>query len=77
MVPYAGWSMPVAYDLSITDSALHTRSSASLFDVSHMLQVSPCPPCSHCTVVEYLLILVVKSFHSSEDYSVVLTGKCT
>lgn len=40
MVPYAGWSMPVAYDLSITDSALHTRSSVSLFDVSHMLQVS-------------------------------------
>ena len=40
MVPYAGWSMPMAYDLSITDSALHTRNSVSLFDVSHMLQVS-------------------------------------
>ena len=40
MVPYAGWSMPMAYELSITDSALHTRNSVSLFDVSHMLQVS-------------------------------------
>ncbi|XP_064400456.1 aminomethyltransferase, mitochondrial-like [Halichondria panicea] len=39
MVPYAGWSMPMAYELSITDSALHTRNSVSLFDVSHMLQM--------------------------------------
>ncbi len=40
MVPYAGWSMPMAYDLSVADSVLHTRNSVSLFDVSHMLQVS-------------------------------------
>ncbi|UXI20497.1 hypothetical protein NH340_JMT06440 [Sarcoptes scabiei] len=40
MVPFAGYSMPVLYsDLSIKDSHLHTRSSASLFDVSHMLQM--------------------------------------
>ena len=40
MVPYAGWSMPAVYeDLSIIDSALHTRKALSLFDVSHMLQV--------------------------------------
>ncbi|XP_015784994.1 aminomethyltransferase, mitochondrial [Tetranychus urticae] len=39
MVPFAGYSMPVLYsDLSINDSHLHTRSKASLFDVSHMLQ---------------------------------------
>ena len=40
MVPFAGWSMPVQYqDLSIINSTFHTRKHASLFDVSHMLQV--------------------------------------
>lgn len=40
MVPFAGWSMPVQYgDLSIVNSCLHTRQNASIFDVSHMLQV--------------------------------------
>ncbi|KAI1720476.1 aminomethyltransferase folate-binding domain-containing protein [Ditylenchus destructor] len=39
MVPFAGFSMPVQYsDLSIGDSAKHTRSHVSIFDVSHMLQ---------------------------------------
>ncbi|XP_053209734.1 aminomethyltransferase, mitochondrial-like [Panonychus citri] len=39
MVPFAGYSMPVLYsDLTTKDSHLHTRSKASLFDVSHMLQ---------------------------------------
>lgn len=40
MVPYAGWEMPVQYEDSITASHLHTRTKASLFDVSHMGQVS-------------------------------------
>lgn len=41
MVPFAGYEMPVLYtgDLSIRDSHLHTRTNASLFDVSHMLQL--------------------------------------
>ncbi|XP_057297234.1 aminomethyltransferase, mitochondrial-like [Hydractinia symbiolongicarpus] len=39
MVDFAGWSMPVQYsDLGIIQSHHHTRNSASLFDVSHMLQ---------------------------------------
>ena len=42
MVPFAGYEMPVLYtgDLSIRDSHLHTREKASLFDVSHMLQLN-------------------------------------
>lgn len=41
MVPFAGWSMPIQYnDLSIINSTVHTRRAVSLFDVSHMLQVS-------------------------------------
>lgn len=40
MVPFAGWSMPVLYSgLGMVDSHLHTRKAASLFDVSHMLQI--------------------------------------
>lgn len=40
MVDFAGWSMPVQYkDLGLIGSHHHTREKASLFDVSHMLQV--------------------------------------
>ena len=40
MVEFAGWRMPVQYsNLSIINSTLHTRQNASLFDVSHMMQV--------------------------------------
>lgn len=40
MVPFSGWSMPVQYsDLGMVDSHLHTRKAASIFDVSHMLQL--------------------------------------
>eukprot|EP01135_Chromosphaera_perkinsii_P009348 Nk52_evm24s1737 gene=Nk52_evmTU24s1737 len=39
MVDFEGWLLPVNYKgLSIGDSVKHTRSKASLFDVSHMLQ---------------------------------------
>jgi aminomethyltransferase len=40
MVPFAGWSMPVQYPTGIIAEHNHTRSAASLFDVSHMGQVS-------------------------------------
>lgn len=39
MVPFAGYSMPVQYPDGIKDSHLFTRSSAGLFDVSHMGQI--------------------------------------
>jgi len=40
MVDFAGWMLPVQYrDFGIIDSCLHTRSKASLFDVSHMGQL--------------------------------------
>ena len=39
MVPFAGYSMPVQYaDASLADSHRFTRTHASLFDVSHMVQ---------------------------------------
>lgn len=39
MVPFAGYLMPVQYQLGIIKEHLHTRSAAGLFDVSHMGQV--------------------------------------
>ena len=39
MVNFCGWSLPVQYAPSVLQSHLYTRSDASIFDVSHMLQV--------------------------------------
>jgi aminomethyltransferase len=38
MVPFAGYDMPVQYETGIIAEHNHTRSQASLFDVSHMGQ---------------------------------------
>lgn len=38
-VNFCGWSLPVQYTASVIQSHLYTRSDASIFDVSHMLQV--------------------------------------
>jgi len=40
LVDFGGWNMPVQYkDLSIKESTIHTRTDASIFDVSHMGQL--------------------------------------
>src|ERR1700710_1107396 len=38
LVPFAGYEMPVQYPAGVLQEHLHTRSSAGLFDVSHMGQ---------------------------------------
>jgi aminomethyltransferase len=40
MVPFAGYEMPVQYPGGIIKEHLHTRTAASLFDVSHMGQIA-------------------------------------
>ena len=40
MVPFAGYDMPVQYGCGVLKEHLHTRSSAGLFDVSHMGQIA-------------------------------------
>jgi aminomethyltransferase len=40
MVPFAGYDMPVQYSTGVLREHLHTRSSAGLFDVSHMGQIA-------------------------------------
>ncbi|GGX59776.1 aminomethyltransferase [Tateyamaria omphalii] len=39
MVPFAGYDMPVQYELGVMKEHQHTRAKAGLFDVSHMGQV--------------------------------------
>ncbi len=39
MTGFAGYDMPLQYDLGVMKEHLHTRSQAGLFDVSHMGQV--------------------------------------
>jgi aminomethyltransferase len=40
MVPFAGYAMPLQYPSGIIREHLHTRAAASLFDVSHMGQMT-------------------------------------
>lgn len=40
MVPFAGYDMPVQYELGVKKEHLHTRAQAGLFDVSHMGQLT-------------------------------------
>jgi aminomethyltransferase len=40
MVPFAGYEMPVQYAPGVLKEHLHTRTSAGLFDVSHMGQIA-------------------------------------
>ena len=44
MVPFAGWMLPVQYPAGIIAEHRHTRAAASLFDVSHMGQVTLAGP---------------------------------
>jgi aminomethyltransferase len=43
MVPFAGYQMPVQYPLGVMKEHIFTRTSAGLFDVSHMGQVRLSP----------------------------------
>jgi len=40
MVPFAGYDMPVQFSAGVLREHLHARSSAGLFDVSHMGQIA-------------------------------------
>jgi aminomethyltransferase len=40
MVPFAGYDMPVQYGTGVLREHLHVRTSAGLFDVSHMGQIA-------------------------------------
>ena len=43
MMPFAGYDLPVQYPAGVLGEHLHTRAAASLFDVSHMGQITVHP----------------------------------
>lgn len=57
LVPFAGYEMPVQYQLGILKEHLHTREKAGLFDVSHMGQAALAGP-DHATTAAALEALV-------------------
>ena len=67
MVPFAGWSMPVQYKESIVNSHLHTRTSVSLFDVSHMLQVGVTCSCDP----PHLIVMLIHTASQTMHYNII------
>eukprot|EP00002_Diphylleia_rotans_P032832 TRINITY_DN692_c0_g1_i1.p1 TRINITY_DN692_c0_g1~~TRINITY_DN692_c0_g1_i1.p1 ORF type:complete len:418 (+),score=112.16 TRINITY_DN692_c0_g1_i1:57-1310(+) len=65
IVDFEGWALPVQYKDSITESVLHCRSSASLFDVSHMGQLKFKGP-DAIDFLETLLPLDIKKMEVGE-----------
>jgi aminomethyltransferase len=75
MVPFAGWEMPVQYREGVTAEHLHTRSFASLFDVSHMGQISIR---SSAEAIESLLPSDIVGLRPNQQrYSMLLTQQGT
>ena len=66
MVNFAGFLMPVQYKQSIKDSHLYTRSNASLFDVSHMLQTKVLGK-DRIAFIESLTVADVKSMKDDQS----------
>ncbi|WWD18007.1 glycine cleavage system T protein [Kwoniella shandongensis] len=70
MVPFAGWSMPLSYgEVGQITAHKHVRSSAGLFDVSHMLQHNFTGP----TAQSFLLTLCPSSLASLPPFSSTLS----
>ncbi len=63
MVPFAGYSMPVQYPLGILSEHNWTRTSAGLFDVSHMGQAVLVGP-DHATTARALEALTPGEFQA-------------
>jgi aminomethyltransferase len=57
MVDFAGWALPVRYDPGPVAEHVQTRTSASLFDVSHMgiVEIGGVPPADAATALEALV----------------------
>jgi aminomethyltransferase len=69
MVPYAGWEMPVQY-AGIKDEHLTVRSSAGVFDVSHMGEIETSGPDAEAFLQRILSNDVTKIAEGGAQYSV-------
>jgi aminomethyltransferase len=77
MVPFAGYSMPVQYPAGLMAEHRHTRSSAGLFDVSHMGQLRLVGPDAAAAFETLMPVDVAGLAPGKQRYGLLLTDEGT
>jgi len=77
MVPFAGYSMPVQYPAGLIAEHQHTRSGASLFDVSHMGQLRLVGPDAAAAFETLVPVDVIGLGVDRQRYGLLLTDQGT
>ena len=75
MVPFAGYSMPVQYPAGLMAEHLHTRSSAGLFDVSHMGQLRLVGPDAAAALESLMPVDVIDLAPGKQRYGLLLNDE--
>lgn len=75
MVRFAGYRMPVQYPQGLVAEHRHTREQASLFDVSHMGQISVSGPSAAAALEQILPIDVMDLGLNRQRYALLLAEK--
>ncbi|MBI2771515.1 MAG: glycine cleavage system aminomethyltransferase GcvT [Burkholderiales bacterium] len=77
MVPFAGYSMPVQFPAGLMAEHLHTRSSAGLFDVSHMGQLRLVGADAAAALESLMPVDVIGLTPGKQRYGLLLTAEGT
>jgi aminomethyltransferase len=77
MVPFAGYAMPVQYPAGLIAEHRHTRSSAGLFDVSHMGQLRLVGPGAAAAFETLMPVDVIDLAPGKQRYGLLLTDEGT
>jgi aminomethyltransferase len=77
MVPFAGYAMPVQYPAGLMAEHHHTRSSAGLFDVSHMGQLRLAGPEAAAAFETLVPVDVIDLAPGRQRYGLLLTDEGT
>ncbi|MBN1150794.1 glycine cleavage system aminomethyltransferase GcvT [candidate division WOR-3 bacterium] len=72
IVPFAGYKMPIQYSAGIVSESLNVRTSAGLFDVSHMGEIEV----SGNQALDFVDYLVTNDVSSIPENGVVYTAMC-
>lgn len=75
MVPFAGYSMPVQYPAGLMAEHKHTRTSAGLFDVSHMGQLRLVGPDAAAALESLLPVDVIDLPVGKQRYGLLLNDE--
>ncbi|VWX62777.1 Aminomethyltransferase [Burkholderiales bacterium 8X] len=75
MVPFAGYSMPVQYPAGLIAEHRHTRSSAGLFDISHMGQLRLVGPGAAAALETLMPVDVIGLAPGKQRYGLLLNDE--